>query len=342
MSQTPQKRAIGKHACERCRQAKVRCLTDTLATHGKCRKCYDNSLSCEWKEISKTRSHKRTHARVAELERQITSLAATLTGTQAARIQSMSAADEEGHTRAPIEPAEAHRATSLPASPNAGTQAEAIVIQEPSYGNTKSVPNREEFASDRSSSAWSPGHSRLDALSSQRKQQLLEIFVAELLPQYPIISLPRAAPLEQLEHTAPFTVRALIATACSISEPRSFQAMHNDNITILAKAVVIDGMKSLDLLQALIITATWSCPPDDLSTLNIYQWSHMACTMAVELGIGGQTSFQAQAEHVQNFAANPSEALMQKYRTMFGVYLTCSRFVSPVDLDLNLLTRLLG
>jgi hypothetical protein len=108
--------------------------------------------------------------------------------------------------------------------------------------------------------------------------------------------------------------------------------MHDKNIALLSQAVVVEGRKSMDLLQALLVTATWACPPDDLSNLNIYQWSHMACTMALELGLGGRTSLHAQAQSVQDFATNPSEAIMEKYRTMFGIYITCSRLVILVNI----------
>jgi hypothetical protein len=180
-------------------------------------------------------------------------------------------------------------------------------------------------SSNHSPVSWPAEPVNANGFTEEAKSRLLQTFVEKMLPQYPVISMPQGVPLQELETARPFTMQAVIASACCVSEPQSFKAMHDRSVVMLSDAVVVQGRKNLDLLQALLVTATWACPPDNLSNLNVYQWSHMACTMAMELGLGGRSSRHAQVQDVQELASNASEALMERFRTMFGVYLTCSR-----------------
>lgn len=317
------KRVTGRHACERCRKAKIRCLTDTLESHGRCRKCYSNGLDCEWKEISKTRNRGRANARVADLERQLSSLTAAVDGminrTSPHRPSDQDDGSEVLHTPA---------TTSL-----SSDQLRNATINVPPYPVDSSVLGHHQQSPNQSCMVWSTEPLQANTFSAEAKGNLVETFITKMLPHYPVISIPKDVPLEELEASKPFTMQAIITTACSISEPQSFRTMHDRNVAMLSKAVVVQGRKSIDLLQALLITATWACPPENLSDLNIYQWSHMACTMALELGLGGRVSLQAQAQDVAEFAATRSDASMEKYRTMFGAYLTCSRSVTPFELQ---------
>jgi hypothetical protein len=327
MSGTAQKRAIGRHACEGCRKAKIKCLTDTLETDAKCRKCLAGGLDCEWKEISKTRTRRRTNARVADLENQLSSLTAAIDGIRNGTSPGGASQDEvESELQMP--------SVAPPNNDHTSTTTRDGILHRSAPPAPPSHEPISNYILLESSSTFLP----FNGFSAETRAQLVETFVTKMLPQYPVISIPGEIPLEQLEKMKPFMVNAVITTACSISEPRLFRDMHNKNIALLSQAVVIEGHKSMDLLQALLITSTWACPPDDLSNLNIYQWGHMAGTMALELGLGGRTSLHAQAQCVEDFAANSSPAIMERYRTMFGVYLTCSRLVMLFNIEDDFLT----
>ncbi|KAE9368980.1 hypothetical protein N431DRAFT_486396 [Stipitochalara longipes BDJ] len=314
MSRNAQKRVIGRHACEGCRKAKIRCLTDTLETDAKCRKCLVGGLDCEWKEISKTRTRRKTSARVADLENQLSSLTAAFDGLRNGTSPGGASHDEM----------ESELQMSSATPPN-NDHTTATTSDGTLHTSTPPAPNPHDPSFNRILSELSSKVLPFNSFSAETRAQLVETFVTRMLPQYPVISIPGEIPLEQLEKLKPFMVNAVITTACSISQPRLFRAMHDKNIALLSQTIVVEGRKSMDLLQALLITSTWACPPDDLSNLNVYQWSHMAGTMALELGLGGRTSLHAQAQSVQDFATNSSLAIMERYRTMFGVYLTCSR-----------------
>ena len=312
MSHSTPKRVIGRHACERCRKAKVKCFTDTVDTVGKCRKCHTGGLECQWKEISKTRVRTRTNARVHDLERQLTSLTAAMDDIRNETRPDSNSHDEEQFNTQP-----------RPSSNSNYTP--ATITDDTSSASAPFAQSWDEPHPPHVPPGWLPEYHQINNFSGETKSNLIRTFALNLLPQYPVLLIPSEPLLDELEAAMPFTTNAVITAACSVSEPRWFKAMHHNSVTMLSQAVLVEGRKSMDLLQALLVTAVWACPPDDLDNLNMYQWSHIACTMALELGLGGKTSLQAQAQHVNEFAADPSEGTMQRYRTMFGVYLSCSR-----------------
>lgn len=330
MSNAPEKRHIGKHACEKCRKLKIRCLTDTLQQHGKCRKCYATGADCEWKEISTKRRRKRTDARVTDLERQIQSLENTLTGLRDGFIgaSNVNASKEDG----PLS-MQSHSTPSDTTGPpvnsieNSGSIAPADII-DPAQQYPSLSLRGQDFRDLQHIPAQidSLQHiSGIQDLSLQQRAGMFEDFRAMLLPQYPVITLDDETSFVQMEETEPLLAVAIVTAASSLSEPSVFKVLHANLLQHLCQKILIEGDKSMEILQALLVSAVWFCPPDTLEYLSFYQWTHMAGTMALELGLGGKTSWQANRRAVAALMEDASPLRMQTFRTMFGVYLTCSR-----------------
>ena len=50
--------------------------------------------------------------------------------------------------------------------------------------------------------------------------------------------------------------------------------------------MVRNGAKSLELIQAMQVTALWYKPPEQAEQTNFYQIIHMAAVMALDIGLG--------------------------------------------------------
>jgi len=126
----------------------------------------------------------------------------------------------------------------------------------------------------------------------------------------------------------------MVTAACIISEPESFPKLHEATVTLLAKYVFVLGHRSLDLIQALLITAVWCMPPDNIANINIFQLTQAAGAMTVELGLIGRTSKQAQRQDIDQLNGPLSDQMMERVRTCLATYLTCSRYVSSCTWEL--------
>ncbi|PNP39595.1 hypothetical protein TGAMA5MH_08614 [Trichoderma gamsii] len=324
MTASKASRSIGKHACQACRRRKTRCYTDTLKESGKCRRCQAQVIDCEWKEISKTRNRTRTGSRITDLEEKIVSLTAAMNNLDKNTVLDGSVGDSADGSHSPNSLHQYESTLDSGSTENTGlVTSDTNVLP---IVNSSGLPLRRLVnVSHGKGHSSSESGSRTLNLTSATKTKLIRCFCNTLLPQYPVVRSVADMPFESLEEYRPHSTRAMITAACSVLEPQLFKDMHLQNTKSLAHVVYVQGHKSLDLLQALLITAVWGHPPIDLENLNISQWSHAACTMAMDLGFGGRTSWQAQNQDIAELSQDASEGMLERYRAMFGVYLTCSR-----------------
>ena len=174
----------------------------------------------------------------------------------------------------------------------------------------------------------------MHAFPAHRREKLLDTFRTLLSPAYPITWVAPQIPASELEHSRPFALNAMVTAACIISEPESFPKLHEATVTLLAKYVFVLGHRSLDLIQALLITAVWCMPPDNIANINIFQLTQAAGAMTVELGLIGRTSKQAQRQDIDQLNGPLSDQMMERVRTCLATYLTCSRYVSSCTWEL--------
>lgn len=327
MTASKASRSIGKHACQACRRRKTRCYTDALKENGKCRRCQAQNIDCEWKEISKTRKRTRTGSRITELEEKIVSLTAAMNNLDKNNVLGDSVKDSPDDSPSSSNLHRCESTLGSKSTENAGlTASDANAL--PTVNSPGLPPRQLANVSGGKDHSLSESGSETLNLTPATKKKLIRCFCNTLLPQYPVVRSVANMPLESLEEYRPYSTSAMIAAASSVLEPRLCKGIHMQNTKNLAQVVHVQGHKSLDLLQALLITAVWGHPPANLEHLNISQWSHAACTMAMDLGFGGRASWQAQNQDIAELSQDASDSMLERYRAMFGVYLTCSRFAN--------------
>lgn len=55
---------------------------------------------------------------------------------------------------------------------------------------------------------------------------------------------------------------------------------------IFADSIIVHGQKSLELVQAIMISVIWYFPPEHFEELKFYQLVHLAAVMAIDIGLG--------------------------------------------------------
>ena len=182
-------------------------------------------------------------------------------------------------------------------------------------------------------------------VSMEIAMKLFQRYNDELVVHYPIVPLPRGITADQVRRSRPILFLSIIsAAAASTSEQHVYQALNTMNITILTENIFMKGKKSLELIQALLITAVWDYPLDDFEHLKFYQYFHIAATMALDIGIDRKTDVS------QNFRASmPADStigfcpmteksraddplaleydIIESRRTLLSCYLCCARYV---------------
>ncbi|KAI9711702.1 MAG: hypothetical protein M1820_001846 [Bogoriella megaspora] len=153
-----------------------------------------------------------------------------------------------------------------------------------------------------------------DSISDQLARELFQTFIDYLLPQYPIVIIQE--PYDALRVSKPVLLLAAVAAASSTREQYLFAMLHSHLVRQVTEKAIIEGERSIELIQSILILETWYYPPDDLRRLNFYQWIHIAGTMALQLGLGGARDLRE---------PDLSKPDSENRRTMFAVFQSCSQ-----------------
>ncbi len=146
-------------------------------------------------------------------------------------------------------------------------------------------------------------------LNITKATELYQKYLDVLMPQYPAV--PLSCTMTELRSRLPILFLAVLAASSGTSDPSLNRKLNQEIQTVYATKVSIQGLKSLELVQALLVSILWTYPPDKFEDLKFHQQIHMAATMALDLGLarkpkdnsrGQQPSKMLLARQIPNLA----------------------------------------
>ncbi|KKY34119.1 putative fungal specific transcription [Diaporthe ampelina] len=251
-------------ACEACRGLKVRCEPVAEDPDGACKRCAKAGRNCIITQPTRKRQ-KKTDSRVAELEKKIDALTATLSATKAGQA-----------------------GASLPAHPEAAPGYYGAPGTVTLAGQKRRYTEPAENGGDASAASRSHEHPDLvdrGIITINKAAELLDRYNYRMAPHLPGVVFPHNLTVDELRKTRPVLFLAIMA-ATSSGTPEIQRVAVRELMQTFADRIVIIGEKSIELVQALTVAVMWYWPPDHLEDLKFYQLVHMAMIMAIDLGLG--------------------------------------------------------
>jgi hypothetical protein len=123
-------------------------------------------------------------------------------------------------------------------------------------------------------------------ISMEQAEVLYRVYNTHLVHHYPAVVFRSDLCAEDLRRTKPALFLAVIAAAAGKVDPHLYSILNSEVLITYAHRTVINHEKSLELIQAMIVTCVWYFPPGKFSQLKFYEYIHMAVTMAMDLGLG--------------------------------------------------------
>jgi hypothetical protein len=120
-------------------------------------------------------------------------------------------------------------------------------------------------------------------MSMEVARRLVSYYKLNLYPQYPQVYIPCSA--DELRDTRPTLFLAVLAAGAESEDVGLANALDNEVLQEYANRSVVQSEKSVELVQALLISAVWYLPPNKFGQLKYYEYIHMAATMAADIGI---------------------------------------------------------
>ena len=258
-----------------------------------CQRCARLGRPCVFTPLQKRKQRKRTDTRVAELEREM---------------RAMRAALKNKEQKKDLQPTGARPSQTAPEglwfiennlnAPRIGNDVAPPAITRPGTGSTGLVTGptqrngptglAKRFVDRPLTDSKDVVDSGMISMATAR--QLFASYCKHLFPHYPVVPIPDSTSADELRQVKPTLFLAIIAAAAGIDSPELSAMLDQELLHTYATKSLVHSEKSLELVQALLISAIWYHPPNKFGQLKYYEYIHMAATMAMDIGIGARPS----------------------------------------------------
>lgn len=326
-------------ACEACRGLKVRCEPDYNNPEAPCKRCAKANRQCVITVPSRKRQ-KKTDSRVAELEKKINALTATLqaqgagtavatavaaqtldTGMQSqaphnpyqqvtnggystpySQTRSEVRADEWQYPRAP----EGDRKSSAPPMVVAGQKRKLDAHLGTSEASTPASTSMQKQAQEvigffhttnPEAQKPAPTHEYMDIIdrgltTAETAAEIFNHYVKNMAPHMPAVVFPEGTTAAEIRKTKPILFLAILSAGAGSLYPDLQRTLTKEVMSIYAERIICNGDKTIELIQALIISCLWYWPPEHFEELKFYQLIHIAAVMAIDIGMNKKSKLQ--------------------------------------------------
>lgn len=165
-------------------------------------------------------------------------------------------------------------------------------------------------------------------ISQYQADELMSIWRNDLLSACPGITIPGHWTASDLRANKPSLFHAVMAAAAHSKGSKLSDQLHEEAVYLYARTIFINGEKSVQGIQALLVTVAYYQPRSP-GQLQIYQWVNMAASMALELGLASKPRTHEQlpkrAIRALQKISSPEE-LMEHCRTVLTLYVISAGF----------------
>ncbi|KAF7597118.1 hypothetical protein BBP40_010592 [Aspergillus hancockii] len=307
----------------------------TLQLNRSCEACRGLKAKrpCVFMAPQRRRPRKRTDSRVAQLEKEMRQMRSLLKG----RFR----VDESGEESSGSEEASEEPDIGTEPQENLSTVADAPSCTSASTGHmglssgvpaSSSYPNTLNSGSDPFASVTPipPGYALeqppngdiIDRglISLEFANELVAFYVTELTAFAPMVLLPPDTTASQLRRSKPMLFLSVIAAAAIAVDDGLAVVLNRELVRFYAERFFINGDKSFELVQALLLMIVFYYPPDSPLKLQNYQYTHIAATMALEIGLASKHKVENGTSRKANKRASYDEHMAEQARAILGCY----------------------
>ncbi|PNS15673.1 hypothetical protein CAC42_4125 [Sphaceloma murrayae] len=130
-----------------------------------------------------------------------------------------------------------------------------------------------------------------DVLDAPTRDRIFHRFVNDCLPTLPAMAYPSDTKAQDILESKPILFLTIMAAAGWGHIPQEAQErLSKEVMDIFADCVLRHAIKSLELVQSMLVAVLWYRPPVKPEQLNFYMIIHMAACMGLDIGLGKRFS----------------------------------------------------
>jgi hypothetical protein len=141
-----------------------------------------------------------------------------------------------------------------------------------------------------------------NVLNLNTATMLYEHFINNMLPHFPFYT-PHES-LGQIRHQKPLLFLAILAAAAASTGAIDLHNKLLDDAYATLSRFILHGEKTLELVQAIIITITWYHPPSAIEQSRLWMLTMQASAIAVDLNTGSSTDLDERRALLTCYSCN--------------------------------------
>lgn len=361
-TKAPQSREVRKlRACEACRHLKVPCRRDDSAVDRPCQRCARGNRPCIT-TASKRRRQKQTTSRVAELEKKIDALTASLAtrsdsgtpgdenvnalGTQMRKTDLRDPQDQsQPHVKPlytsgnPVVSRQSTNRSTSEAGISTSTSNDPIQLSRSSRLNNdldhraplsevqayQAFVNGDPYAGEASAKSFGVDVIDSGLLDAATAYQMFDRYNSELCRQLLWVVFPSGTSGLEIRQSKPLLFLAILSVTCGTVRPDLHAYLTSKATRIVGDRIMFQGKKSLEIVQTLQVLVTFYVPPPHhFQEMNFSQLISIAATMTYDIGLGKRMPKSGPpASFPGKGAASPEANAVEGRRCWLGCYYDC-------------------
>ncbi|KFZ11900.1 hypothetical protein V501_04476 [Pseudogymnoascus sp. VKM F-4519 (FW-2642)] len=168
-------------------------------------------------------------------------------------------------------------------------------------------------------------------ITAESATALFNRYVNDMSPHMPAVVFPPGTTAADIRKSKPTLFLAILSAGASTDHPEVQKVFTKEVMQIYADKIICHGEKTLELVQALLVSTIWYWPPEHFEELKFYQLIHLAAVMAIEINISKKNS-SSQApksmaglwkDHLWRRTAFPDASSIEARRTWVSCYFLC-------------------
>lgn len=160
-------------------------------------------------------------------------------------------------------------------------------------------------------------------ISIELAETLLKLYREELFAEYPGITICKGVTADELRSKKPALFHAIMAAASQSLGATLSNKLHEELIYFYARSLFVNGEKSLQHVQALYVSVAYYTPPTNPAQMQIYQYTNLAASMALEIGLASKprTHEQLPKRAIRSLQRiSSADELLEHCRTILSLY----------------------
>ena len=117
--------------------------------------------------------------------------------------------------------------------------------------------------------------------------RVFDRYVTDMAPHLPAIVFDPGTTAATVRLSKPILfLSILVAASKGLLDLDIQEQLATLQLDIFADGIIRNGTKSLEIVQAMLLSTIWYRPPKRYDQMNFYQLTHIAAVMAIDIGLG--------------------------------------------------------